>query len=138
MQIKDMMIVFVVVGIVAYCCSGMVYLLNQEYNPGTTVNLSVIDSMNRSLSSSTNNASGLYNLVNGNQTITAGGVTGVIFNGIGNFFKAIFNIISMPFAWIIEGGNLLGIPEPIYTAIVTIILLALTFAIIGAILRRTP
>lgn len=138
MQIKDFLIVLIVVGLVAYCASGAVYILNLGYNPNSPTTLPVIDDMGNDLNAGSGNATAIYNIVNTNQTITAGGVTGVIFNGIGNFFNSIFNMITMPIKWIVSLGQYLGIPPVIYTAITTILLIALTLAVISAILRRTP
>ena len=138
MQIKDMMMTMVVAGLIAFCLSGIVFSLNADYNPGQSVNISAIDSMGSDVNSLNNQVNNTYGIVNGNNTISAGGVYGVIFNGIGNFFKSIFNIVVFPIKWIINIGNLIGIPTFITSALISLILISITFAVLGAILRRTP
>lgn len=138
MQLKDFMMLMVVVGVIAWCSAGMVYMLNADYNAGQSVDIGVIDNMGNDLNSVNQQVNSTYLIVNGNNSISAGGVYGVLFSGIGNFFKSIFSIITMPFKWIIEIGNVIGLPPVITTAIISLLLIAITFAVIGAILRRTP
>jgi hypothetical protein len=137
MQLKDYLIVLVIMGLVMWCIGGSVYLLNKEYNTDS-VNISVIDDMGGDLDALNSNVNQTYGTVAKGGSVSAGGVAGIIFNSIGNFFLSVFNIITMPFRWMASIGTTFGIPSIIITAIISIILIGITFAVVRTILGRSP
>lgn len=134
MLIKDFMIALVVFGLVAYCIGGAVYVLNAEYNT-TPIDIDVIDDMGDDVSGIQTTSTSLYGSI-GNSSITAGGESGALFEGIGNFFKVITGVVTTPIRWVLTLGNEFGIPNYVIVALTTILILAITFAIINAIMRR--
>lgn len=135
MQFKDLMMVLVVIGIVAFCVAGAAYTLNEQYNT-SDLNLSVVDSVSDDMDNVNEVANSSYSLVSSGE-MSAGGYLGVIFNSIGNFLKGILEIVFTPFKWIAEAGNYLGIPSTITIGITTLLLIAAIFAIVAAILRKS-
>ena len=137
MQLKDYLIVLVIMGLVMWCISGSVYLLNSEYNTDT-VNISVIDSMGGDLDELNSKVNSTYNTVASPDSVSAGDAVVAVFSGIGNFFLSIFNIVAMPFKWISTIGSSFGIPSVVTIALVTLLLIGITFAVVKAILQKTP
>lgn len=134
MLIKDFMIALVIFGVVAYCIGGSIYVLNAEYNT-TPIDLAIIDNMGDDVEGIRSTSTSLYGSI-GNNSITAGGESGALFEGIGNFFRVITGIITTPIEWILTLSNEFGVPNYIAVSLVTLLVLALTFAIINAIMRR--
>lgn len=137
MQIKDYLIVMVIIGILAYAIGGSIFVLNREYNT-EAVNVSVIDGMANDLDSLNSNVNSTYGIVAQPNSVSAGGVFGIIFNSIGNFLLSIFNIVTLPFKWVATIGTTFGIPSAITTGVVTLLLIGITIAVVTIILRRTP
>jgi hypothetical protein len=137
MQIKTLMMVLIVAGILALCAGGALYSLNSQYNT-EPVNISIIDDAGDDINTITTTANDSYNLVSGGDQISAGGVTGVIFNGIGNFFVLVAKTITTPIKWIFNMAIMFGIPAAIVYAVSALLIIGITFAILSAILRRTP
>ena len=136
MLLKDFMIALVIVGLVAFCVGGAFYSLNAEYNNATT-NISLIDEYGKTLNDTQGTASSLYNITTGS-SITAGGITGALFSGIGSFFQILIQAVTTPIRLITMTGETFGIPIQITLAVVTILVIAIVFAIISAILKKTP
>ncbi len=136
MLLKDYVIVLVVISIVTFAITGSIYYINQEYNPGEEVNVEPINKMNK-LEKMRESSQSLFNIIQGGG-ITAGGITGVLFSGIGNFLLLVLSLATLPFEWIISIASVLGIPIEIVTGILILIILGVAFAIVSAILRRTP
>lgn len=134
MQLKDLMMVLVVISIFAFCVAGATYSLNSQYNTGS-LNLTVVDDVGDDMDNVNAVANSSASLVSGGE-MSAGGYLGVIFNSIGNFLKGIFEVIFIPFKWIASAGNELGIPKEITYAFTTLLLIAGVFAVISAILRK--
>jgi len=133
MLLKDYLITFVLIGIVAFSIAGAVFYLNQEYNEEPT-NLSMVEKMNN-LEKMQESSESLYNIVK-TGSITPGGVTGALFSGIGAFFQLILTIAVLPFEWIVSFAEYFGIPSQFAIAIMIILIICVTFAIISAILRK--
>jgi len=135
MLLKDYLITLVLIGLCVFAITGAIYSLNKEYNE-ESINLSVIEKMN-SIDKMQETSENLYNTIKGG-SITPGGLTGVIFSGIGAFFQIILNVAILPFEWIITIAAELGIPVQISAAIIIILMISITTAVISAILRKTP
>lgn len=135
MQIKDFVMVLVVIGIIIFAASGFVYLFNEQYREETnqTINLETIQSGNR-LNEVKNKTESMLNLFS-EETITPGGFS-ILFEGIGSIFLLILSLLKLPFALIKDVSLYLGVPEPIMIGIVTLISIAFVFALISAILRK--
>ena len=134
MLLKDYLIALVLVMLVVFSITGSIYALNNEYNEGENLNISVLERMN-SLDKIQEGTEGLYNTIK-TGSITPGGVSGVIFGGIGAFFQIVLNMAILPFEWIVLIAAEFGVPIVIASALIIIIMIAITFAIISAILRK--
>lgn len=134
MLLKDWMIIFVIIGLVAFSIGGFYYELNREYNNSTT-NIPLIDKYGESLNKSQTSVGSLYNQTAGGE-ISAGGITGVLFSGIGSFLQIIVQTITTPISLITMTAEQFGIPQQISLAIILILIIAIVFAVIAAILRR--
>ena len=134
MQLKDLMMILVVICITTFCIAGAVYSLNEQYG-GDDLNLSVIDDVGDDIDSVNDVANSSANLVSSGE-MSAGGYLGVVFNSIGNFLKDIFDIIIMPLNWLASAGKELGIPREVTLGVTTLILIVGAFAVVSAILRK--
>jgi hypothetical protein len=134
MLLKDYLIAIVLVILTIFAITGSIYALNNEYNSEENLNISVLDRMN-SLNNIQENTESLYNVIK-TGSITPGGISGAIFSGIGAFFQIVLNMAILPFEWIVLTAAEFGIPIVIASAIIIIITIAITFAIISAILRK--
>ncbi|MEM5871294.1 MAG: hypothetical protein QW051_00305 [Candidatus Aenigmatarchaeota archaeon] len=135
MLIKDYFIILVVVGIVIFSASSFIYGMNSQYS-NDTIDLSTLESGNK-LNEMQEKTESIAKTIE-EEEISAGGVANVLFRGIGAFFLIILSIVKMPFQLIYDAAFTLGIPSPISTGISVLIMGSILFAIIAAILRRTP
>jgi hypothetical protein len=135
MKLKDLMVVVLLVGLIAFAMTGVVYELNSSY--GSNANISVLQGYSESLGQSKNTSEQLLNTVQGG-SITFGTLTGVIFSGIGTFFLIIIGFITTPVAWITSGVSALGIPIEVSIVLIGLLVVGIVFAIIYAILGREP
>jgi hypothetical protein len=136
MKLKDFMIIMVVISLLALCVAGFIGGLNSEYN-STPTNISLIDAYAAKLNNSKTMTTNLYNAA-GSGGITAGGITGALFSNIGSIFQLILSSVTVPIELITLTASNFGIPPLITLSVITILILVIVFAIISAILGRTP
>jgi len=134
MQLKDMFMMLVIIGLFGFCIAAATYSLYSEYNEDN-MELKVIDDMQEDVENINEAAESSKSLVTGGD-ISAGGILGVIFNEIGAFLKMVLDMILIPFKWLAAAGEELGIPKPITTALITLIIIAAVFAVVSAILKK--
>ncbi len=136
MLLKDLMTILIIIGIIAFAAGGFYYSLNQEYNNETT-EIELIEEYGESLNAAKNATASLYNQTQ-TSGISAGGITGVLFSGIGSFFQVLLQAITTPIRLIVLTAEQFGIPQEIYIGVVTLLILGATIAVISAILKKTP
>lgn len=135
MLLKDYLIVIVVVSIVLFSVGGFVYYLNEQYKDLTnqSIDLKIIEEGNKlaELKNKTDPMIALFS----EESITAGGLS-VMFEGIGSFFLIILSIATLPFQFIKDIALYIGVPTEIVLGILIILTIAISFAIVSAILRK--
>lgn len=135
MQLKEWMVIILLASLTAFASILAVTELSSPY--GITTNSSLISSYSAGLSSIHNDTQNIYNNVQSGD-ISTGGNYGAIFGSIGSFFKILLNIITLPITWTVATITALGIPVEVGVAIITLIIISVVFAVLSAMLRKTP